>query len=61
MVKELKSVSVSFRVSPRFRELLAAAAAKEHRSQANLLEMLLYSHCEQQGIYPSPKNHSTKK
>jgi hypothetical protein len=61
MIKELKSMSVSFRASPRFKELLAVAAAKEHRSQANLLEMLLYSYCEQQGISPSPKTHFAKK
>jgi hypothetical protein len=49
-----KSVSVSFRVSPRFKVLLEAAAAREHRSQTNMLEKLLYAFCEQQGIEAEP-------
>lgn len=50
MKKELKSVSVSFRASPSFKEMLASAAAEERRSQANLLEMLLFSYCEKKGL-----------
>lgn len=50
MKKELKSVSVSFRASPRFKEMLASAAAEERRSQANLLEMLLFSYCEKKPV-----------
>ncbi|BAL23678.1 hypothetical protein [Azoarcus sp. KH32C] len=50
MERELKSVSVSFRVSPRFKELLACAAAVERRSQTNLLEMLLFAYCERNGL-----------
>lgn len=53
MKKELKSVSVSFRASPRFKEMLALAAAEERRSQANLLEMLLFSYCEKKGLTTS--------
>lgn len=45
-----KTVAVSFRVSPRFKHLLEAAAAREHRSQTNMLEMLLFEYCEQQAI-----------
>ncbi|MCG2593014.1 hypothetical protein LZ009_09495 [Ramlibacter sp. XY19] len=45
-----KTVSISFRVTPRFKELLEQAAAKEHRSQINMLEVLLYEHCRNQGI-----------
>ena len=45
-----KTVAVSFRVSPRFKLLLEAAAAREHRSQTNMLEMLLFAYCEQHGI-----------
>lgn len=47
---EEKSVSVSFRVTPRFKRLLQAAAEREHRSQTNLLEMLLFAHCAKQGV-----------
>jgi hypothetical protein len=50
-----KTVAVSFRVSPRFKHLLEAAAAREHRSQTNMLETLLFDYCEQLAIEaPSP-------
>jgi hypothetical protein len=53
-MSSVKSVSVSFRVSPRFKVLLEAASAKEHRSQTNMLETLLYAFCEQHGIEVEP-------
>jgi hypothetical protein len=49
MVAE-KSVSISFRVSPKFKVLLEAAAAREHRSLTNMLEILLFTYCDQQGL-----------
>ena len=49
-MSEEKSVSVSFRVTPRFKRLLQAAAEREHRSQTNLLETLLFAHCVKHGI-----------
>lgn len=45
-----KTVAVSFRVSPRFKKLLEAAAALEHRSQTNMLETLVFGYCEQHAI-----------
>ena len=45
-----KTVSVSFRVSPEFKALLEAAALREHRSQTNMLEILLLDHCRKNGI-----------
>lgn len=45
-----KTVPVSFRVSPRFKQLLEAAATRQRRSQTNMLETLLFDFCEQQGI-----------
>ena len=47
---EEKSVSVSFRVTPRFKRLLQTAAEREHRSQTNLLETLLFAHCVKHGV-----------
>jgi hypothetical protein len=58
MKKELKSVSVNFRASPKFKEMLTSAAAMERRSQANLLEMLLFSYCEQKGLPVSGTTHT---
>lgn len=40
MKKEMKTASVSFRTSARFKEMLASAGA-EARGPANLLEILL--------------------
>ncbi|USE77556.1 hypothetical protein NDR89_00395 [Cupriavidus gilardii] len=45
-----KSVAVSFRVSPRFKLLLEAAASRQNRSQTNMLETLLFGYCEKEGI-----------
>lgn len=45
-----KTVSVSFRVSARFKALLEAAATREHRSQTNMLEALLFAYCAAEGL-----------
>jgi hypothetical protein len=45
-----KTVSMSFRVSPRFKALLEVAAARENRSLTNMLETLLFAHCKQRGL-----------
>lgn len=64
---EEKSVSVSFRVTPRFKRLLLAAAECENRSQTNLLETLLFAHCLEHGVEedvgetPSPVKRGKKK
>jgi hypothetical protein len=50
IVKELKTVSVSFRVSPRFKRALEIAAASVNRTRTNFLETLLFEYCDTQGI-----------
>lgn len=45
-----KNVAMSFRVSPRFKTLLNAAAARERRSLTNMLETLLFDYCQQHGL-----------
>ena len=60
-----KTVSFSVRVTPRFRALLGAAAARENRSLTNTLETLLFAYCEQKGLdieadQPSKKNAPVK-
>jgi hypothetical protein len=55
-----KTVAVSFRVSPRFKSLLEAAAATEHRSQTNMLEALLFEFCEKHGIEASEQSELPK-
>lgn len=54
-----KTVAISFRVSPHFKHLLEAAAARERRSQTNMLETLLFDYCKQRGLTVAsfePKN-----
>ena len=41
---------MSFRVSREFRAALKAAAEGEHRSQANMLHVMLLEYCERHGI-----------
>lgn len=48
-----KTVSVSYRVTPMFKELLELAAAHEQRSRTNLLEKLLFDHCRHIGLLPA--------
>jgi hypothetical protein len=56
-----KTVSMSFRVSPRFKTLLEIAAARENRSLTNMLETLLFAHCEQRGLKEPPASTSNAK
>lgn len=50
MSQQTKSVSVSFRVSPKFKRCLELAAAYEQRSQTNVLEKLLFDFCRKHGL-----------
>jgi len=49
-LRELKTVSVSFRVSPRFKRALRSAADAVNRTQTNFLETLLFDYCDKNGI-----------
>lgn len=49
-MSEEKSVAVSFRVTPRFKRLLEAAASRVNRSQTNMLETVLFEYCRANGI-----------
>jgi len=45
-----RTVSMSFRVAPKFKALLEVAAARENRSLTNMLETLLFAYCEQHAL-----------
>ncbi|WP_186047100.1 hypothetical protein [Burkholderia gladioli] len=49
-MKERKDTPMSFRASVRFKTALARAAQHENRSQANLLETLVFEFCRLKGI-----------
>ena len=45
-----KTIGMSFRVTPRTKRLLAAAAEHEKRSLTNMLEVLVEDFCVRNGI-----------
>lgn len=52
---ERKTETLNLRVSPELKELIRLAAYREHRTLANLVEVLVRKHCEEQGIQFQPK------
>ena len=49
-----KTATLNLRVDPAIKDAARAAAIREHRSVANLIEVLIRRHCEQEGI-PIPE------
>lgn len=45
-----KTATLTFRIDPGLKEALRVAAHMEHRSIANMIEVLIRNHCEQRGI-----------
>ena len=45
-----KISTLNLRIDPRIKEAVKEAATREHRSVANMVEMLIRRHCEQSGI-----------
>lgn len=59
-MKAVKTEQMGMRLSTEARALLKAAAAKERRSQSNMVEYLIYSYCETNGITaPSDEQENT--
>ncbi len=46
----MKTATLNLRISPVLKEAARIAANREHRSIANLIEVLIRQHCEQTGI-----------
>ena len=46
----LRTATLNLRIDPGVKEALRLAAAKEHRSISNLIEVLVREHCEKVGI-----------
>lgn len=51
-----KDETLSFRTSKEIKHLLKAAAEKEHRSQASMLEVLILEYAKQNGIRSAEKD-----
>ncbi|KAB2309543.1 hypothetical protein F8A87_09780 [Betaproteobacteria bacterium SCN2] len=45
-----KTTTLTFRIEPGLKEALRAAATREHRSIANMVEVLIRDHCGRNGI-----------
>lgn len=49
-----KTATLTFRIDPGLKEALRTAADHEHRSIANMIEVLIRDYCEQRGIAIEP-------
>jgi len=45
-----KVSTLNLRIEPGLKEAVKEAASREHRSVANMVEMLIRRHCDQRGI-----------
>jgi hypothetical protein len=45
-----KVSTLNLRIEPGLKEAVRKAAAREHRSVANMVEMLIRRHCDESGI-----------
>jgi hypothetical protein len=45
-----KISTLNLRINPSIKEAVREAAAREHRSVANMVEVLIRRHCDQAGI-----------
>jgi hypothetical protein len=45
-----KTTTLTFRIEPGLKEALRTAAAREHRSIANMVEVLIREYCGRNGI-----------
>lgn len=47
---ERKTETLNLRVSPALKELVRVAAARDHRTIANFIEVLVREHCDKYGV-----------
>jgi hypothetical protein len=55
-----KISTLNLRIEPGVKEAVREAAAREHRSVANMIEMLIRRHCSQAGI-TIPEHYESSK
>ncbi len=49
---KIKTATVTLRVDPEIKAAAEKAAAHDHRSLTNLIEVLLVNHCKSLNLYP---------
>ena len=52
-----KDATLNLRIDPTIKEAVREAALRDHRSIANLIELLIRKHCEEVGI-PIPEQQT---
>jgi hypothetical protein len=55
-MSKTKTATLNLRIDPRIKEGIRIAANKDHRSVANMVEMLIRRHCADSGI-PIPEQN----
>jgi hypothetical protein len=45
-----KTATLTFRIEPSLKDALRTAAGREHRSIANMVEVLIRDYCERNGV-----------
>jgi len=55
-----KTTTLTFRIEPALKEALRTAAAREHRSIANMVEVLIRDYCQQHNIALGQENGQSK-
>lgn len=53
-MSQTKTATLNLRINPSLKEALRIAALKQHRSIANMVELLIREHCQVKGI-PIPE------
>jgi hypothetical protein len=56
-----KNSTLTFRIEPALKEALRVAAEAEHRSIANMVEVLIRDHCKQKGIVIQERSDPPRK
>ncbi len=56
-----KTTTLTFRIDPNLKEALREAAYREHRSIANMVEVLILDYCGRNGIAIEGKDKAVKK
>lgn len=57
MMPPKKTTTLNLRIDPAIKEAVKVAANRDHRSVANMIELLIRKHCEQEGI-SIPQQHN---
>ena len=55
-MSKIKTATLNLRIDPNVKEAIRIAANREHRSIANMVEMLIRRHCSDSGIQISLQN-----